>query len=132
MDSLIRNSKLVRQTIDFSGLQNGKIHPTDIDAVLEFDNEVLILMEVKRQGNDIPMGQKLVLERIVNSWHTKKSIAILVAHDHYNAETDIPLHQCKVINYFYDLKWYTIDERCLMEFLQSIGNKWNVNKLKFK
>ena len=42
--SLIRNSSQVKQAIDFSGIQNGKIHPSDIDAVLEFDNDILILL----------------------------------------------------------------------------------------
>ena len=62
--SLIRNSSQVKQAIDFSGVQNGKIHPSDIDAVFEFDYQALILMEVKRIGNDIPTGQRLLLERI--------------------------------------------------------------------
>ena len=66
--SLIRNSKQTKQGIDFTGLQNGKIHPTDIDAVLEFDNKVLVLFEMKRKGNDIPTGQRLVLERVCNNW----------------------------------------------------------------
>jgi len=70
--TLIRNSNQVKQTIDFSGIQNGKIHPSDIDAVLEFNNEALILMEVKREGNDMPIGQRLLLERICDSWHTEK------------------------------------------------------------
>ena len=41
--SLIRNSKLVRQTIDFTGVENGKIHPSDVDFVFEFDKKILIL-----------------------------------------------------------------------------------------
>ena len=84
--SLIRNRNQTRQAIDFSGIQNGKIHPTDIDGVLEFDNEVLILFEVKRFKNDIPIGQRLVLERICDSWKTKKSIVLFV---NVNIENDI-------------------------------------------
>ena len=61
---LIRSSKQVKQAIDFSGVQNGVIHPSDVDAVLEFGNKALILMEVKRRGNRIPTGQRLMLERI--------------------------------------------------------------------
>ena len=45
--TLIRNANKVIQAIDFTGVQNGSIHPSDIDAVFEFDNELLILMEVK-------------------------------------------------------------------------------------
>jgi hypothetical protein len=32
--TLIRNSKQIKQGVDFTGVQNGPIHPTDIDAVL--------------------------------------------------------------------------------------------------
>ena len=45
--SLIRNSKQVKQVIDFTGVQNGKIHPSDIDAVLEFDKLLELLDESK-------------------------------------------------------------------------------------
>ena len=48
MSKWIRNSKQVKQSIDFYGIGNDKIHPTDIDAVLEFNNEALILFEVKQ------------------------------------------------------------------------------------
>ena len=47
------------------------MHPSDIDAVLEFDNEILILIEVKYKFKKIPTGQRLLLERLCNSWHTK-------------------------------------------------------------
>ena len=47
MNNLIRNRNKVKQVIDFTGVQNGKLHPSDIDAVLEFDNEVLILNYLK-------------------------------------------------------------------------------------
>ena len=62
--TLIRRPNQIKQGIDFTGVQNGPIHPTDIDAVLEFDNEALILIEIKRVDNNMPTGQKLVLERI--------------------------------------------------------------------
>ena len=59
--SLIRNRNKVKQVIDFTGVQNGNMHPSDIDAVLEFDNEILILIEVKYKFNSIPTGQRLLL-----------------------------------------------------------------------
>ena len=80
MASLIRNSKEVRKTIDFTGVQNGLMHPSDIDAVLEFDNDILILMEVKKQGIEIPVGQKLLLERLSQSWHTPRSVVLKVEY----------------------------------------------------
>ncbi len=39
-------SELTKQVIDFTGIQNGKIHPSDIDAVLE-----------NKYGIEMPFGQ---------------------------------------------------------------------------
>ena len=80
LDSLIRNSAEVRRTIDFTMVQNGAMHPSDIDAVLEFDNQILILIEVKKRGIKIPIGQRLLLERICDSWRTHKSVVLKVEY----------------------------------------------------
>ena len=128
--SLIRNSKQVKQAIDFSGIQNGKIHHSDIDAVLEFNNEVLILIEVKRIGNDIPTGQRLLLERLCDSWHTDKSIVLKVVHNFTDDDSDIPLRLCIVEQSYYKGVWIAKDSG-LKEALVLIGKTWNVNKLIF-
>ena len=95
--SLIRNHREVVKAIDFTGVQNGNIHPTDIDCVLEFDNDILILIETKKKGNNIPVGQRLLLERLINSWHTNHGIAIKVEYtDEYIGEKSISLHRCLV------------------------------------
>jgi hypothetical protein len=129
--SLIRNRNQTRQAIDFSGIQNGKIHPTDIDGVLEFDNEVLILFEVKRFNNDIPIGQRLVLERICDSWKTKKSIVLFV---NVNIENDIdyiPLKNGYVTKYYINGKWSDLNtDNKITNVLNRLGNKWNIKKLK--
>ena len=129
--SLIRNSKQVKQVIDFTGVQNGKIHPSDIDAVLEFDNDALILIEVKRKYNKIPTGQRLVLERIADSWHNpKKSIVLKVTHTFEDDTKDIPLDQCCVEVCYYKGVW---SERTgpLIDILNKLGKTWCVKKLSF-
>ena len=62
--SLIKDRNKVKQVVDFTGVQKGSIHPSDIDGVLEFDNKVLILIEVKRRFKRIDTGQRLLLERL--------------------------------------------------------------------
>ena len=90
--SLIRNRNLVKQVLDFTGLQNGKMHPSDIDAVLEYDNDALILMEVKRKGRKIPTGQRLLLERLNDSWHNQdKAIVLKVVHQFDDENMNIPI-----------------------------------------
>ena len=131
MKSLIRNSNQTKQGLDFTGVENGKIHPTDIDAVLEFDNEALVLIEVKRINNNIPIGQRLVLERICDSWHTDKSIVLFVTHNFKNDLVDIPLVECVVKKYYINGNWNElITDNSLKSVLNRLGLKWNVKKLK--
>ena len=51
---LIKHPNRAKQIIDFKGVQNGKIHPSDIDAVLEFDSKYLLLFELKKVGVKVP------------------------------------------------------------------------------
>jgi len=130
-ESLIRNSNQVKQVIDFTGVQNGKIHPSDIDAVLEFDNEALILIEVKRKYNKIPTGQRLVLERITDSWHNpEKAITLKVTHTYEDDTKNIPLHECCVEVCYYKGVW---SERtgALIDVLNKLGKTWDIKKLSF-
>jgi hypothetical protein len=129
--SLIRNSKQVKQSIDFTGIQSGNIHPTDIDVVLEFNNEVLILMEVKRTGNEIPLGQKLVLQRIANSWHTEKVVVLYVTHNFKNDDKDIPLKDCNVESIYIKSEWKNAKQKITLEdTLRGFSKKWNIKKFK--
>jgi len=131
MSSLIRNSKQVSQSIDFTGVENNNIHPTDIDFVLEFDNEVLILGEVKKKGNKLPIGQRLVLERMVDRWGSK-GIALKVIHSHRDDNTDIPLLDCFVEAYYLEGKWTMLKApHSLVAFINGLGKKWNNNKCRF-
>ena len=131
MNSLIRNTKQVRQSIDFTGVENNKIHPTDIDFVLEFDNDILILGEVKKEGNKLPIGQRLVLERMVDKWGSK-GIALKVIHINLDDNTDIPLLDCCVEAYYIEGKWTVLNTPySLVAFVNGLGKKWNNNKCKF-
>ena len=128
--TLIRNINYLKQSLDFTGIENGSIYPTDIDAVLEFNNDVLILMEVKYKNAEIPTGQRLVLERICNSWHTKKSVVLKVEHD-FNVENEaIPLDSCIVTKIYYNSKWHNKNTN-LVNQLNNLGKHFNCNKLQF-
>jgi len=130
--SLIRNSNKVKQVIDFTGVQNGNIHPSDIDAVFEFDNELLILIEVKYINTDIPIGQRLMLERICKSWHTDKGVVIKVEHN-FDGDENIPLDSCKVTSCFLNKTniWYKVDNVPFISFINKLGKRFNVEKCKF-
>lgn len=133
--SLIKNRDRVKQVIDFTGVQNGKMHPMDIDAVLEFDNRILILIEVKYKGNDIPTGQKLTLERMCDAWHKKdeenEAIVLKVEHNFNNDNENIPLDKCYVTSIYYNKKWSKIYNANIITYINKLGEKWNCTKCKF-
>lgn len=105
---LIKNSNKAKQGIDFTGVKWGKIHPSDVDFVLEFNNKVLILGEVKYKGSELTIGQRLMLERMADSWHTGFSFIIFVHHTHDDDTTDIPLEKCEVYKIYHNKKWHSL------------------------
>lgn len=127
---LIRNWDLANQRLDFTGLQNGAIHPSDIDGILEYDNEILILFEVKRSGCEIPTGQRLVLQRIADRWG-EKAVVIFATHDYDDPKTDIPAELCSVEMIYNNKKWRKIKGLNLIDALNKLGQHWNCDKLKF-
>ena len=56
---MIKFPERIKQVLNFKGIGNSKIHPTDIDAILEFNEKYLIIFEVKKEGMKVPIGQKL-------------------------------------------------------------------------
>ena len=130
MKSLIKNRDRVKQVIDFTGVQNKKMHPSDIDAVLEFNNEALILMEVKYQYHKIPIGQRLLLERIADRWGDK-SIVLKIEHTFNNDKLNIPLEKCFVTRIYYKKTWHSIERVNVIEYLNKLGEKWNIKKCRF-
>lgn len=129
--SLIRNSNRTKQGLDFTGVQNGKIHPSDIDAVLEFDNDVLILIESKYKGTKIPTGQRILLERICNSWHNNKTCVIKVEHDFDRDDIDVPIHRCKITGVYHNGSWVKKNNIDFVSYLNRLGDYWNCPKCKF-
>ena len=127
-EGLIRNTNQVKQAIDFKGLDYGNIHPSDIDAVLEFDNKHLILFEIKRLDNKIPTGQRLLLERICNDW-VGNSIVLKGEHKCNDTET-IFLDECILTQSYKNGKWKPHSgSTTIKEALDNIALKWNIKKL---
>ena len=44
---MIKYKDRLKQLFDYEGIGKGNASPTDIDAVLEFDNKFLFLFEIK-------------------------------------------------------------------------------------
>ena len=74
--------------------------------------------------------QKLVLERIANSWHTNKCVVFYVTHDFKNDDKDIPLDKCNVDSVYLDKEWKSAKKVMnLIDTLKYFKAKWNIKKL---
>lgn len=76
----------------FDGMQFlDTITPTDIDGVIDVRNQVLVLFEAKYGGKDVPHGQKVALERIVQDARRagKHAIAFVVEHNVTDPAQDV-------------------------------------------
>lgn len=63
-----------RQLLRFDDFRYGNITPTDIDAVIDYKNYVWVFFEAKLKDKDVPFGQKLALERLIqNAFGSKKT-----------------------------------------------------------
>lgn len=113
--SQIRHRKRAKQIIDFKGLVDGKMMPTDIDAIIEYKNKAYVIIEVKHINAILPLGQKIAIERLVKDTAKagKKSIAFVVLHDTKPNE-DIDLANCYINKYFYENKWVIQNEKILL------------------
>lgn len=108
---IIQNRQRARQIIDFSGLQYGKITPTDLDGLIEYQNKAFIFYEFKFGNADLPYGQKLALERLANRIKDVEVAVLVCEHNTEDPNEDINAGNAIVRNIFYRGKWYSEKRR---------------------
>ena len=104
-----------RQVIDFSGLQYGNITPTDIDGLIEYKNKAYVIIEMKYGKAEMPKGQKLCIERMINDFTSKGKLAtaFLCEHNIENPEDDIVASKAIVRSCYYNGHWRDDGKRTL-------------------
>lgn len=154
-ESLIRDSKATTQAIDFAGLVKGNVSPTDFDMVWEVDDEILILVEIKRKNNELTMGQGLAYTRVARAWYNagmsmpkwgmpkkRKAIFIFATHTVYNTDRNVLAAECNIERlylpqitkndgwiYAKDLPDNMLN---LKSAINTLGKNWKCDKLKFE
>lgn len=133
MASLIKNMEKLSRVISYDGLCKGKNSPTDIDAVFEINNHVLLMFEVKEHGKDITQGQKFTTTRIIDAWNSVPGhIGVVVYATHPAENQVITLADCIVQKIYRDKGWYGIYdvEMNVGQFVEMFAKKYNVEELK--
>ena len=90
--SRIHNQGKMRQLIDFKNIDiDGYIYPTDIDGLIEYKNSEYIIFEIKFKGADVPYGQRLALQRMVDDFAAAGKRAIVFVCEHNVKDTTVPV-----------------------------------------
>lgn len=104
---VIRNREHAQQLRDFSGLRFGKVTPTDIDGFLEFGNRLFVVIEGKYGGAQMPYGQRLALERLIDVCHKPPATYGILLVGGHNASGDVDYGAMKVTRYRWGGQWFT-------------------------
>ena len=135
---MIRNKKMQAQFISYDSLAfnkefendpgKGVYHQADIDGILQFSakthpmsakyNQAVLIYEFKNQHGFISVGQKILLESLVNAVQHSGgfSLVAVVRHSVDNPEIDVDGGAGTVAEYFYDGEWRTCSPMTAVEF----------------
>jgi len=127
---MIKYNKRIKQVLDFRGVGNSKIHPTDIDAVLEFDNKYLILFEIKLKGVPNSIGQELVFKRIVDCWEKTNGNAFIIYCEHNTDPQEIVSMENTTVNRIYSGGVNYKRNQNLKKCLHKLADYYKITKLK--
>ena len=136
MKSRINNPARAKQLIDFQGLDiDGYIYPTDIDGLIEYKDSEYIIFEVKYGDAEVPFGQKLALQRMVDDFTKVGKQAVVLICEHKVRDTGRPVIAawCKVREIYYgkERRWKTPDnEITVREAVDSFMEHSQPNKTK--
>lgn len=119
----IRNTANIAQVVDFSGLQFGTILPTDIDAFIDFQNRLFIDIEAKYGDTEMPLGQRLALERRCDASRIPATV-LVVTHD-TPPGTPIDLANARAVSYYWRGRWIQIKRTATCrEFVEAMRRKY--------
>lgn len=126
----IENRNIARQIIDFSGIQYGKITPTDIDGLIEYHDKAIVLLEFKYADAELPRGQRVALERMCDCFRRANKEATVLVCEHFvkDCTKDIIARNAIVREVYYKGNWYndgksTVKER-VDRFIQFVDHNW--------
>lgn len=104
MESRINNPVRMKQLIDFKGCDVGNgMYPTDIDGLIEYKDSEYILFEVKYKNAEVPTGQRLAIQRMVDDFTKigKQAVAFICEHTVRDANKPVVMAWCRVREIYY-------------------------------
>lgn len=105
---VIYNKARSQQINDFGNMAYGNITPTDIDGLIEYKDKGYIFYEIKYGDKEVPRGQRLALQRLIDDIEKAGKIGCVVIAEHDIQDTDesVPLDGCRVRELYFAGKWW--------------------------
>ena len=119
---MIKNPKHIKQIQDFTGIERTRsIRPTDIDGLIDYAGHSFIYMEGKYNNKELPKGQKIALQNVVNSHNMAGHTAAAIIYNHNEkAPQPVIVAQCLVTKIYYKGKWTEAENITVLQFIE----KW--------
>jgi len=95
MEDIFTSRKRAMQLINFSGCKIGNKLLTDIDAAGDYNGELFVFIEVKGVNKELPLGQRLFLQRLID--HLDVPAVCFIARHDTRPEEDIMLDSLPVV-----------------------------------
>lgn len=101
------------QHIDFSGLRYGNATPSNVDGVLELEDRLFIIIELKHESAQaMSRGQRLMIQRITDGLDYGGKYAIAVVGTHSSpVGQEIDGANCKAMEIRWKGEWKPMDRR---------------------
>lgn len=99
--------------IDYGGIKYGNIMPTDLDGIIEYKGKAYILIEMKHRNAEIPEGQRIAFERMVDDFtHVHKFACLLrCSHSVDDCGEMVKAEDAIVTGVYYGFGWFQRNER---------------------
>ena len=105
----LKNREQFDQIVSFDSMTFGKLSPTDFDGFLEFNDKVFIIIETKYQDAQMPLGQRLALERICDAIYESGRISTVMVTSHNTPKDEnIDLGNTTLTKIRWQKKWVVI------------------------
>jgi hypothetical protein len=104
----IKDKQAIQQFVNFDGLNWGKIYPSDVDGIIDFNRGGLfIIIEFKQFNAKLPLGQRLLYQNLCNAISDGGRLCYVIVAEH-SATTghDIPAKDCRVREYYHLSQWH--------------------------
>ena len=108
---------------------------TDMDFVLQFDNEVLIIVEIKKKGKYISVKQRETFTSIMDAWRStgKKGMVLLAYWDTIEEDGTIDFTKTVIAReYNVNKEWVILADRInSVEYINNLGRDYQCPACKF-